>query len=776
MTNFLVNKDEPFTNINVSDTAYINNLVLNNENTIVVPSRRYPTIQSALNALSFGGGTIRVSPGIYNETLELVGKPSAVAYGSNDSTGIIPGGLKIIGDPRYASGLAYVNGGLQTVYTAAVYSNFPPPFPPSIVSYVPPIGTLNGQVEFTVAAPNSVQVVITFFGLPYDPDDYYDLPGTVVQPDFPALGIVVGDTVVVCDNTGTLYERQITAVSGNTITFNGSTLQMANKGSSITFCPNVQVLNNTGSVNTFNVVNAGITIQGIRFKIGSAASNVRSNLFQCASQVQIQGCVFDDFLTNQTEGNILVTNGATLIGQDRFGGAQATPTYVYDDTAVTQNHNVVLGGGGANLNFSAALKVIGARVEGGDWAVFGPAAESSAAGIFCFSEAIFGAHSARVIGFQIGLNFLGSVGFFSDLIEAYGFSYIGLNAFGSVITTNAQAVNDIDALVLGDQFAGINLDGDSSFNSNAIVAFIQNCPLGINCNSYSISNILSSMFFTGTQTKWAADQTGIVNFIHSQFANEGWFMLADFPPPPALSVPISGELDHVIENQVLFNQPSSGALHMTWDTNSLEGRTFRIKSFGQWDYWTITPVADVSGSLAGKYWTFNTITPRSYTVWYKVSGVGTQPSVPGTTNYIEVDIDTNDTDVTIANDTYNTLVAGADDIQPSVGSPFENSVAFKDIGDGIPPGGPASAGTSGFSVFQGIPPNNFDFGGVFPPSNAYPHTVTLQYGYFYDVGVPNANLATFAGLHSGEYFECVCSCVCRVHVLNSYGVTFSSTI
>lgn len=62
----------------------------------------------------------------------------------------------------------------------------------------------------------------------------------------------------------------------------------------------------------------------------------------------------------------------------------------------------------------------------------------------------------------------------------------------------------------------------------------------------------------------------------------------------------------------------------------------------------ITTIADVAGSLAGKYFFLNsTNNTTRYYVWYKVSGVGTDPLISGKIG-IQVDITTNDSDANVA--------------------------------------------------------------------------------------------------------------------------------
>lgn len=70
---------------------------------------------------------------------------------------------------------------------------------------------------------------------------------------------------------------------------------------------------------------------------------------------------------------------------------------------------------------------------------------------------------------------------------------------------------------------------------------------------------------------------------------------------------------------------------------------------------TVQAVADVAGSLAGKYWTLNSAEDANeFYIWYKVSGSGTDPMVSGRTG-IEIDISTNDSATTVATKTQEIL-------------------------------------------------------------------------------------------------------------------------
>ena len=127
-----------------------------------------------------------------------------------------------------------------------------------------------------------------------------------------------------------------------------------------------------------------------------------------------------------------------------------------------------------------------------------------------------------------------------------------------------------------------------------------------------------------------------------------------------------------------------------------DGITTNIYSFveGAQQSVSVTTTGDTAGSLAGKYFTVNDANDDTvYYFWYDVSGVGTDPMVPGGTG-IKVSINTNDSAATVATKTseaVNTLVL-SDFTSTVVG----NVITINNINEGYtsPPG----AGTSGFAV------------------------------------------------------------------------------
>ena len=80
------------------------------------------------------------------------------------------------------------------------------------------------------------------------------------------------------------------------------------------------------------------------------------------------------------------------------------------------------------------------------------------------------------------------------------------------------------------------------------------------------------------------------------------------------------------------------------------------------EYSRATAVADVSGSLAGKYFSLSSTT-TTYWLWYKVSGTGTAPTPGAGETLVQVNITTNDTAAVVASTTASAISAIS-------GSPF----------------------------------------------------------------------------------------------------------
>jgi len=107
---------------------------------------------------------------------------------------------------------------------------------------------------------------------------------------------------------------------------------------------------------------------------------------------------------------------------------------------------------------------------------------------------------------------------------------------------------------------------------------------------------------------------------------------------------------------------------------------------------TVDFVADVGGSLAGTYFTLsNAFDQTQYYVWYRVSGVGSDPALTNKTG-IRVDILTNATATSVATAT-GTAVGALDDFSVELDT---SSIIITNVGFG--PAINTGAGTTGFSV------------------------------------------------------------------------------
>lgn len=83
-----------------------------------------------------------------------------------------------------------------------------------------------------------------------------------------------------------------------------------------------------------------------------------------------------------------------------------------------------------------------------------------------------------------------------------------------------------------------------------------------------------------------------------------------------------------------FVSPTTGSTKVINGSALTVGNPYIIATVGAVPKFafTIAPVADVSGSLAGKYFTMSDGFSNNYVVWFSVSGVGSAPSLTGPLN------------------------------------------------------------------------------------------------------------------------------------------------
>ena len=307
-------------------------------------------------------------PGTYTETLHLDNFTSALRLNFDPASPLTEDshGLLIEGDSRHVAGVTYESGALQAAWASRVWNS--PTAPTQIVSYDPPLGTCFGEISIVnVPTPGvaSNTVDVTIISAPNrDPQDWALLKGTIVQPDFVTLNVVIGDKIAVCDSTNVLSTRTVTSVLGNRIGFDGAPALFDNNGSAITFLPNVTVLNMTAATDTCVVADTSLTFKGIHFQVSATSFNVRNNfLVAGAAAVQTANCVFSDF-GYVTEMNVYVTDGATWVCGDRSNGRQILdPAVTGYAIPYTWNNMVGVLGGGSTGNLSNTVIGGGNRVD-----------------------------------------------------------------------------------------------------------------------------------------------------------------------------------------------------------------------------------------------------------------------------------------------------------------------------------------------------------------------------------------------------------------------------
>lgn len=127
-------------------------------------------------------------------------------------------------------------------------------------------------------------------------------------------------------------------------------------------------------------------------------------------------------------------------------------------------------------------------------------------------------------------------------------------------------------------------------------------------------------------------------------------------------------------------------------TNGVETETFFFV-VGKPEITNITTVADVAGSLAGKYFTLNSaLNNNQYYFWYIVSGVGVDPAPIGLTG-IPINITTGSSAATVAAITNNVINSLILDFTSTV---LSNVITVTTVGEGVTTDG--TAATSGFTV------------------------------------------------------------------------------
>lgn len=194
-------------------------------------------------------------------------------------------------------------------------------------------------------------------------------------------------------------------------------------------------------------------------------------------------------------------------------------------------------------------------------------------------------------------------------------------------------------------------------------------------------------------------------FLYTNATTGSGILQANNPPPFALDINIFKNCVFYANTSTLFSTSLNllGVAQMITDieggghpsitiTNGVSTETFFFV-LGEQEITNITTVADVAGSLAGKYFTLNSAQDQNqYYFWYVVSGSGTDPMVAGKTG-IQININTGDSANTVAAKTLNVINSLILDFTATIST---NTITVTTVDEGITTDG--TAGTSGFTV------------------------------------------------------------------------------
>jgi hypothetical protein len=253
-------------------TLYVNKIVDNVVNPVIVPSTDFPTIQSAIdyfNGKVAQSATIQILPGVYNESI-IVDAPLSLNLGDNS----IPNGFNIIGDSRDFVGTTYLQNGFNA--NGYTINGLPTPSP----------GMGDDLALVTLATIGSSIVV------------------TVANLDFDVMGVVVGDTIKIRDDNASWTETTVTGITttntpNDTLQYAGPSITVGGSGSALVMCPNVQLRSsNVTSYIVATMVNCNFQGLWINTTTTDIPSQLYGTLSANGANVALINCLFDDIEQN----------------------------------------------------------------------------------------------------------------------------------------------------------------------------------------------------------------------------------------------------------------------------------------------------------------------------------------------------------------------------------------------------------------------------------------------------------------------------------------------
>ncbi len=311
----------------------------------------FPSLSACLDSLRgviIEDVTINIAPGTYQENIDLTGivgpEPLTSAVPLSEMISLyqdsldssapdyanLGKGLKIVGDPRLISGIIYSHG-YQLMYGVNIPNQANTGWNRKFGS---PLGTVAISQTGNTLSVSIVNITsgifIQGFGIVGGV-----IPNISENPAFDVEDVIPGDTIGVRDQNNTWNFVTVTAVSGNTITYSGPSLNIGNGvGTAIIICPRVHFVTPPNVEATLLAPGANAAIQGLwlentigygpdsPFAVVESRDNAIINLTSSLCTDLPSGC---------TSGSCVLTN---------VGGA----IYVFDGALLADFHITVLGG------------------------------------------------------------------------------------------------------------------------------------------------------------------------------------------------------------------------------------------------------------------------------------------------------------------------------------------------------------------------------------------------------------------------------------------------
>lgn len=282
----------------VFGTLRVDNIEFPALETLRVPSEKFPTIQSAIDELDGRGpinANIIIAPGTYYETI-LIDRLNSSSSAFSESRTL----LKITGDERPCAGLSYTVDATST--NPAGTAGF---------------GGDGCPIEINIDE-DSITVILN---------------GEVLQPDFAALGVVAGDTIIIRSGETLTYQQTVTSVSGNVIHCSPIPDEIySGNGASVTICPNVIIVPISQFQPAFDITNSSVLLSGLRIQSDALRTPFIPHLLRAhRSFIAAPNCMFDD-LQHCTYDDCVNLSSTIFVNKQRSNG---TCTY---------NHTTIAGG------------------------------------------------------------------------------------------------------------------------------------------------------------------------------------------------------------------------------------------------------------------------------------------------------------------------------------------------------------------------------------------------------------------------------------------------